>query len=369
MSQTAPVGPAGEDDGFRRALADYLADEVLVDWSGVQIDALDRSTGGLSWETFVVEVVERGHLNRRRKLVVKRPPLEGPLAPYDLTKQGVLVRALRDSAVPVAPVLGFTSEPAVAGRQVEVMQYVEGEIPDLRSIEAWPAWKDPSRRSLVGQRVLEVLAQVQAFDWRQPQVEAVLAGGRSVVDHVGTVIDRLMDKVDANFARRWAPDPLVRDVWLWLHDNIPAIDDRELVVVHGDFRIGNFIWKGDEVAALLDWERATLGDPMHDLGFFCMPMARQRHPELMGMLLSVDQLVDGYEKATDRAVDLRRLHYYLIYWQFVEVAQVLNAIVYLIERAPPNDMTSLNSYSLISSGTIDLVDLIERFEDGDHALI
>ena len=217
--------------------------------------------------------------------------------------------------------------------------------------------------------MLEVLAQVQAFDWRQPQVEAVLAGGRSVVDHVGTVIDRLMDKVDANFARRWAPDPLVRDVWLWLHDNIPAIDDRELVVVHGDFRIGNFIWKGDEVAALLDWERATLGDPMHDLGFFCMPMARQRHPELMGMLLSVDQLVDGYEKATDRAVDLRRLHYYLIYWQFVEVAQVLNAIVYLIERAPPNDMTSLNSYSLISSGTIDLVDLIERFEDGDHALI
>jgi hypothetical protein len=89
----------------------------------------------------------------------------------------------------------------------------------------------------------------------------------------------------------------------------------------------------------------------------------------MGMLLSVDELTDGYEKATHRSVDLRRLHYYLIYWQFVEVAQVLNAIVYLIERAPSTDMTSLNSYSLISSGTLDLVGLIERFEDGDHALI
>jgi len=90
--------------------------------------------------------------------------------------------------------------------------------------------------------------------------------------------------------------------------------------VHGDYRFGNLIWQGAKVSAVLDWERATLGDPMQDLGFLCMPMARRRRPELFGMALTFDELLGRYHESTGFAVDLRRLQYYEIFWQFIQGA-------------------------------------------------
>ncbi len=296
MIQATPVdcdGSGAESGGgadeLRRGLARYLAAEVFPAWSGVDVVDMVRATGGLSWETFLVVVEDPARPACRRRLVVKRPPLEGPLAPYDLTKQGVLVQALWADRVPVAEVLAFTPAPLVAGRPVEVLSFVDGEIPDLRTIEDWPAWQDPRRRDRVGGRVMELLATVQAFDWRTPAVFDVLGGDRTVEDRVHAVLDRLMAKVDASVAPRWGASPVVRDAWLWLRDNVPALEPDDVVLVHGDFRVGNLVWRDDEVAALLDWERATLGDPLHDLGFFCMPMARRRDPTLMGMLLPADE--------------------------------------------------------------------------------
>jgi aminoglycoside phosphotransferase (APT) family kinase protein len=375
MIQGTPVdcegsgaGSGGGADEFRHGLARYLAADVFPAWSGVDVVDMVRATGGLSWETFLVVVEDPARPDCRRRLVVKRPPLEGPLAPYDLTKQGVLVQALWAGRVPVAEVLGFTPEPVVAGRQVEVQSFVDGEIPDLRTIENWPAWQDTRRRDRVGGRVMELLAAVQSFDWRTPAVVNVLGGDRTVEDQVHAVVDRLMAKVDASVVPKWGASPVVRDGWLWLRDNVPALEPDDMVLVHGDFRVGNLVWRDDEIVALLDWERSTLGDPLHDLGFFCMPMARQRDPALMGMLLPVDDLTRHYQRATGRSLNLRRLHYYQVYWQYVELAQTLNAIAYLVDRAPVDDLTSLTSFPLLSTGAVDLVDLIERFEDGDHDL-
>ena len=216
------MGSGDGADEFGHGLARYLAAEAFPAWSGVDIVDMRRATGGLSWETFVVVVEDPARPDSRRRLVVKRPPLEGPLAPYDLTKQGVLVQALWAGRVPVAEVLGFTPEPVVAGRQVEVQSFVDGEIPDLRTIEDWPAWQDPRRRDRVGGRVMELLAAVQSFDWRTPAVLDVLGGGRTVEDRVGAVVDRLMAKVDASVAPKWGASPLIRDGWLWLRDNVPA---------------------------------------------------------------------------------------------------------------------------------------------------
>ena len=369
MTGAVPEGshdPRDGADDLRSCLASYLAHQALPEWSGVTVVSLYRHAGGLSWETFVVEVAETGCPERRRRLVVKRPPLDGPLAPYEPDKEALLLRALADSAVPVAPLLAYTSEPVVAGRPVEVMEHVAGDVPDVRTIDRWPAWRDTGRRRTVSRRLLGVLAALRGFDWRQPSLSAVLRVDRSPSEQVGDVIDRLMAKIEENVAPRWGASPVARDAWMWLRDNVPEMHPDDAILVHGDFRIGNLVWRDDRVVAVLDWERAGLGDPMVDLAFLCMPMARHRRPELMGMLMTAEDMVTGYEEETGQPVDLRRLHYYLVYWQYVELAQILNAIAYQIDRAPVDDLTSLTSYPLISTGTVELVDLIERFEDGEH---
>lgn len=359
---------AGDDAGaFETELAALLSRTVPD--PPVCVQAVERLTGGLSWETYRVEV-RTGPDRRARRLVAKRPPHDGPLAPYDVAKEVAIAAALQRDGVPGPAMVTHAAGPTVAGRPVMVMEFAEGEIPSLRSVERWPAWRDEARRRAVGGRLVGLLAQIQRVDWAATAalVEA-LHGELDVAGQVAAVIDLRMDKIDKAVLTRWAASPAARDAWLWLGDHVPPLERGDMVIVHGDFRMGNVVWRDDRPVALLDWERACLGDPMQDLGFFCMPMARRARPELMGMLLSAGELCTGYERESGRSVDLERLHYYMIYWQFVEVTQVLNGMAYLLDRAPDGDTTSLTAYPLLSSGTVQLVELIERYEDGDHALV
>lgn len=370
MSAVVPGAPpaAGDDAGTFEAELASLLSRALPD-PPVRVDAVERLTGGLSWETYRVDV-RTGPDRRARRLVAKRPPADGPLAPYDVAKEVAIAAALRRDAVPGPVVVAHASGPTVAGRPVMVMEFAEGEIPSLRSIQRWAAWRDEVRRREVGERLMQLLAAVQRVDWAATAALAsALSTELDVAAQVASAIDLRMHKIDTAVAPRWAASPTARDAWLWLTDHVPPLERDAMVIVHGDFRMGNVVWRDDRPVALLDWERACLGDPMQDLGFFCMPMARRSRPELMGMLLGADQLVAAYERAAGRPVDFARLQYYMVYWQFVELAQVLHGIAYLLDRAPDGDTTSLTSYPLLSSGTVDLVELIERFEDGDHALV
>jgi aminoglycoside phosphotransferase (APT) family kinase protein len=366
MTAAGPAAGTDDDDRFPAELA-LLLQESLPD-QPVEVVSLTRAAGGLSWETWYCEVAagaDRSH----RTLVAKRPPLDGPLAPYDVGKEVAIARVLATAGVPGPRVVAHSPGPDVGGRPVMVMEFAEGEIPSLRSIERWPAWQDPERRSAAGTAMVELLAALQRVDWRATAaVSEVLGGGLGAAAHVGAAIDLRMEKVERAVTPRWVASPVLRDGWLWLTDNVPPLGPDQTVIVHGDFRVGNVVWGDDRPVALLDWERATLGDPMCDLAFFCMPMARARRPELMGMLLTVDELLAAWKEATGGAVDLRRLHYYLAYWQWVELAQVTHGISYLLDRAPDGDTTSLTSYPLLASGTVELVELIERYEDGDHGL-
>jgi len=104
----------------------------------------------------------------------------------------------------------------------------------------------------------------------------------------------------------------------WLKRNAPRDPEEDLVVVHGDYRFGNFLWQGTAIAAVLDWERATLGPSMQDLGFMCMPLSRRKQPEIMAKAISFDALAKRYESATGRTVDVPLIQYYAILWQFIE---------------------------------------------------
>jgi aminoglycoside phosphotransferase (APT) family kinase protein len=193
-------------------------------------------------------------------------------------------------------------------------------------------------------------------------------GGAEVV--LGASIDHFFGNVVKYVLPDWPRQPMVRHVALWLKENVPSCAESDLVLVHGDFRFGNWMFQGERMAAVLDWERASLGDPMQDLGFLCMPLARRRYPHLMGLLLPIDELARRFEKATGVAVDLVRLHYYMIYWNFVEGALVPRGISYAtqFEDADEPELRSITAYPQLAITVTQLAQLIDDFEAGRHVL-
>jgi aminoglycoside phosphotransferase (APT) family kinase protein len=353
-----------ELDSLRR----YLAEKVHPTWEDLTVAGVTRSAGGLSWETYFVDITALDRTAER--LVLKLPPLSGPLAPYDISREAILLAELsRQRAVPVPRLIAYETDVELIGRPFSLLEYVAGEIPLLRRIDLWDKWRDTTTRTEVGFTVVDTLARIQSFDWRRPHLVGTLKTDLTPADHVHTHIDRLMNRIDKFVVKSWAAQPVLREAWWWLHENLTDIGSEEAVLVHGDYRIGNLIWQSTRIVAVLDWERADIGDPMADLAFFCMPMARQPDSSLMGMLLPFELMVERYEEASGRSVDLKLLQYYVIYWQFVELAQIVRALVFSIDEAARGELRHVTSYPLLSIGAEHMLRLMRRFDAGDHSVL
>ena len=214
--------------------------------------------------------------------------------------------------------------------------------------------------------MLGALTALHRFDWRRADLPAVVGEPGTGAERLARSVDHYQGKIERYVIPRWPAQPMVRHAGLWLKQNAPDLPEDELVIVHGDFRFGNWMWRGRRLAAVMDWERASLGDPMQDLGFLCMPLARQRRPELMGMLVPLEDLAARYESRGDREFDRRRLHFYVIYWQFVEAALVPRGLAYAAEDR--TQLRSITAYPQLNINTRQLAELIDDYEAGRHVL-
>ncbi len=97
----------------------------------------------------------------------------------------------------------------------------------------------------------------------------------------------------------------------WLRENPPA--DHPKALVHGDFRLGNFLIEPDGVRAVLDWELAHLGNPIEDLGWLCVRSWRFGAEPPVGGLGTRDQLLEGYERATGYRPAAAELHWWEVF--------------------------------------------------------
>lgn len=98
----------------------------------------------------------------------------------------------------------------------------------------------------------------------------------------------------------------------WLRRRLPV--DPAPALVHGDFRTGNLIVDPDGLTAVIDWERAHLGDPMADVGLLCTPSWRFGRTELpVGGLGGWDAFAEGYAEAVGRPPDSDRAKFWTMF--------------------------------------------------------
>ncbi|MCE2392908.1 MAG: phosphotransferase family protein [Proteobacteria bacterium] len=299
------------------SLARFLEREAFPGSRELRVVGARRPTGGASWETFLVEVVlSLDGSARSRRVAIKRAPATGPLAPYLVSKDVAIFSTLAASGVPVPKLLAWTEDPSVFVRPFSATSFVEGESHDITKVERWPVWQQ--RREALGLEMVDVLAALQRVDWSGTDLEAALGPRGSAAERAAALVDRYLEPLLEAARERGVGVPLWRDMGAWIKRNAPPDAEEDLVVVHGDYRFGNFLWQDTRIAAVLDWERATLGPPMQDLGFLCMPLSRRQQPEVMAKALPFDVLARHYEQASGRSVDVAGVQYYAVLWQFIE---------------------------------------------------
>ncbi len=212
--------------------------------------SFERIAGGRSNLTYSVTDAA-GH-----RWALRRPPMGKELgSAHDMGREHKVVSALGPTAVPVAPIAGYCTDESVNGAPFYVMEFVDGPI--LRA-RADADLFDEAHRKQIGERVVDTLVQIHALE---PDEIGLGDLGRKE-----EFVARTLHRWHGQWQRYKTREiPLVDDVHDRLGKRIP--DQGPAAIVHGDYRLDNMILKpSGEVAAVVDWELSTLGDPLADVG-------------------------------------------------------------------------------------------------------
>lgn len=274
----------------------------------VRVLSLERATEGFSQETFSF-TVEIGHAHTavRRSYVAKREPEAGLLEPYDLEPEFRVLHALSSHPLPSPPTPWFERDPAVLDRPFYVMERLPGEVPVPSPGPSGAGPFTPLERAALGPEVAQRLAELHAVDWR-----ALGLGFLEAPPPGPAAAARELQRWEDRIARADLPRaPVLTDALLWLRAHVPETD--EITLVHGDYRLGNWLVLRDAAGAhlggLLDWEMVHLGDPLEDLAW-CESMLWRASTPWACALLPPEEMSLAYEKASGRRVDPARLRFY-----------------------------------------------------------
>jgi len=211
--------------------------------------------GGMSNLTYLVSDQEGS------RWVLRRPPLGKRLASaHDMGREVKIVTALAGTDVPVPPVVGYCEDEDVTGAPFYVMEFVEGPV--LRSPDQVAQFPEEQQRRDIGLNLVDTLAKVHAVD---PDAVGLGDLGRKE-GYAERQLKRWQGQWEKSKTREL---PAIDEVHEILQEKIP--EQGPATIVHGDYRLDNVIYNVlGEVAAVVDWELCTLGDPLADLGLLCV---------------------------------------------------------------------------------------------------
>ena len=258
------------------------------------------------------------------RFVLRRPPLGAVLATaHDMGREHKIISGVAKSSVPVPPALGFCPDESVNDAPFYVMGFVDGVVLSERTVVE--AHVPEAQRRALGNDVIEILARLHAVD-----VDAVGLGdlGRKEA-YLERQLKRWKTQWEKSKTRELAPMDEVYDV---LSADIP--EQVGAGIVHGDYRLGNMLTGRDHrIAAVLDWELCTLGDPLADVGYLLNNWAEPGDadsPTTRGAALSPtiapgfqtrDELAARYRELTGRDTD--KIDYYRAfqYWRLAAIVE------------------------------------------------
>ncbi len=303
------------------ALGRYLAEHVAGNDAPLLVE---KHSAGFSNETFYIT---RGG----QHWVLRRPP-RGVFLPtaHDVVREYRVMRALQDAKVRVPRMVVACTDSSVIGAPFYVMERVAGEV--IR--EEMPAALDtPEERRRVSEEMIDALAELHAVDYRAVGLEGL---GRPA-GYLERQIRRWSGQLELTL-QRTRPLPGLESATHWLTEHLPASGPP--AIVHGDFKPDNVIFSAAPPArllAILDWEMATIGDPLADLGwllsYWTEPGEQPEDvPPGINMLdttqpgfLNRAEMIARYEQHTGRSMQHVSFYLCLAVWKLAIILEGLYA--------------------------------------------
>ena len=308
------------EESIQSTGGDGLERARLEPWLAANVDGAEppfeyeRLAGGRSNLTF--RVADAGG----REWILRRPPMGRTLgSAHDMAREHRILSALAPAGLPVPTPVALCSDDTVTGAVFYVMQRVDGLVlGDEHEVEA--AFDEGERRR-IGERLVDTLAQLHALDPTD-------AGLGELGRHDGYAERQLR-----RWKRQWDESKTreleaVDEAHARLVRRIP--EQRDTAIVHGDYRLDNVILSSTgEVAAVVDWELCTLGDPLADLGLLMVywPESRDavvpltRSPTLAPGFPTRAELAERYAQRSGR--DISQLDFFVAlgYWKLAAILE------------------------------------------------
>jgi aminoglycoside phosphotransferase (APT) family kinase protein len=273
----------------------------------------DLIAGGRSNLTFCVTGADG------TRFVLRRPPLGHVLATaHDMAREHRVITAVGRTDVPVPATLGLCTDVEVNGVPFYVMGFVDGVV--LDSVEKG-AQVAPELRRPLSEHLVDVLADLHAVD-----IDAVGLGDFAKREgYVERQVKRWSTQWENSKTREL---PAIDEVASALRARIPV--QQGVSIAHGDFRFGNCLADvaHGRIAAVLDWELCTLGDPLADVGYLGVywydgdgANLRSNDPTPAGGYPAYSELLERYATRTGR--DLSGIDYYVAFacWRLAVISE------------------------------------------------
>jgi aminoglycoside phosphotransferase (APT) family kinase protein len=298
----------------RDALARWM-DVQKLPGSGLPLEA-HFVTGGASNELFEIR---RGDA----RLALRRPPRAVPKGRNEtMLREYRVLAALRDTDVPHTRVLAACDDPSVIGANFYVMEFVDGW--SCMSTDGWPEPFDTDLEARKGlaYELVDAIARLSRVDWKARGLEGF---GKPEGFH-----ERQVDRWLAHLAAcKFRDLPGLDDAAAWLRTHKPRA--YRPGIIHGDYQFANVMFRHGapaRMAAIVDWEMATIGDPLLDLAWVIMGWpnpdenrAGAGYVDYTGMPTR-EELLQRYAQLSGLPVD--EMDYYVILGRF-KLAIVLEA--------------------------------------------
>jgi aminoglycoside phosphotransferase (APT) family kinase protein len=275
--------------------------------------SVERHQAGHSNETFFIR---RGV----DEWVLRRPP-RPPYLPtaHDVKREYTVLKAVDGTGARAPRPVLLCEDESVIGAPFYLMQKVDGYVIRDRIPERLDS---PEERRRIGEELIDALAELHAVDWRA----AGLEGWGRPAGYVERQIGRWTKQLEGA-TKLTRPLPDFEAITRWLSEHQPP--EQPSAIVQGDYKLDNVMFAPDAPArlvAILDWEMATIGDPLADLGW-CLSFWREPGEEpdaLHGALNDVfsgpgwatrGELVARYEERSGRSMTDIRFYTVLAIWK------------------------------------------------------
>jgi aminoglycoside phosphotransferase (APT) family kinase protein len=292
-------------------IAEYLAPRLNAQ-NGVAVSGLFRIPGGQSRETWSFDAAWRENgTDVSRGFILRRDP-DASLLESDRDLEFRVMAAVRDHGVPVPEMYWLEQDASHLDRPFALMQRIDGAEASPQKVLMDPAFF--AGRARMSDDFVRILAKIHAID--VVGLGLPVLGEPPAPDACGLLEVAKWESIVAKEALE--PQPTLRAAFAWMkkHPSKPA---QKIVLVHADYRTGNFLAKPDgEIVAMLDWEMTHIGDPLEDIGWACCRQWRWIGTDHIGGLMDRADFYAKYEEYSGLKIDEESVRF----WEVLGAAKL-----------------------------------------------